>query len=40
MAKEKIKKPTKTELKKISDSLKKSGTKKEAAFNTNDVMKW
>lgn len=40
MAKEKIKKPTKTELKKISDSLKKSGTKKEAAFTTNDVMKW
>ena len=40
MAKEKIKKPTKTELKKISDSLKKSGTKKEATFNTNDVMKW
>ena len=40
MAKEKIKKPTKTELKKISDSLKKSGTKKEAAFNTKDVMKW
>ena len=40
MAKEKIKKPTKTELKKISDSLKKSGTKREAAFNTKDVMKW
>mgnify|MGYP003538222155 FL=1 len=40
MAKEKIKKPTKTELKKISDSLKKSGTKKEVAFNTKDVMKW
>ena len=40
MAKEKIKKPTKTELKKISDSLKKSGTKKEVAFTTKDVMKW
>jgi 6-phosphofructokinase 1 len=40
MAKEKVKKMTKAEAKKITDAIKKSSGKKESAFTTNDVMKW
>ena len=40
MAKEKVKKMTKAEAKKITDAIKKSSSKKESAFTTNDVMKW